>query len=67
MAFLTELPPSYGMPEIVTEGVVRIVAANPGVMTYHGTNTYIIEQAYGFLVLDPGRVKSPLLPLFAGA
>ncbi|MBU6499845.1 MAG: MBL fold metallo-hydrolase, partial [Rhodospirillales bacterium] len=31
-----------------------IVAANPGPMTYHGTNTYLIEEAQGFAVLDPG-------------
>src|SRR5262249_24942669 len=30
------------------------VAANPGPMTYYGTNTYLIETSDGIAVLDPG-------------
>ncbi len=35
-------------------GVRRIVAANPGPMTYHGTNTYLLDTPDGLAVLDPG-------------
>jgi len=34
--------------------VRRIVARNPSVMTYQGTNTYLIEGADGLTILDPG-------------
>ena len=50
MAFLTEPEPMRG----VLPGISRIIAANPGPMTYHGTNTYLIETPEGLAVLDPG-------------
>src|SRR6185437_2056127 len=40
-------------------GVSRIVANNPGPMTYHGTNTYLIDTAEGTVVLDPGPEDHP--------
>jgi len=54
MAFLTEPEPPRGTVLPVLPGISRIVAANPGPMTYHGTNTYLIETADGLVVLDPG-------------
>ena len=54
MAFLTEPEPVRDMATPVAPGISRIVAANPGPMTYHGTNTYLIEAADGASVLDPG-------------
>lgn len=54
MVFLTEAEPERGMVLPVMEGISRIVASNPGPMTYHGTNTYLIETADGVVVLDPG-------------
>ncbi len=54
MAFLTEQEPQYGAALPVAPGVRRIVACNPSVMTYHGTNTYLIDGPEGVLVLDPG-------------
>ena len=54
MAFLTEPAPPRGEVLPVLAGITRIVAANPGPMTYNGTNTYLIEDADGFSVLDPG-------------
>jgi glyoxylase-like metal-dependent hydrolase (beta-lactamase superfamily II) len=54
MAFLTEPEPPRGTALPVLPGISRIVAANPGPMTYHGTNTYLIETADGLVVLDPG-------------
>lgn len=54
MPFLTEPEPPRDVAEVVLPGIRRIVADNPGVMTYHGTNTYLIEGADGLTVLDPG-------------
>ena len=52
--FLTEPEPPRGVALPVAPGISRIVAKNPGPMTYHGTNTYLIEDDHGFAVLDPG-------------
>jgi glyoxylase-like metal-dependent hydrolase (beta-lactamase superfamily II) len=54
MAFLTEHEPPRGVLIPVAPGVGRIVADNPGPMTYHGTNTYLLDGAEGLTVLDPG-------------
>ncbi|MBX5453035.1 MAG: MBL fold metallo-hydrolase [Acidobacteriia bacterium] len=54
MAFLTEPEPARGRALDVLPAVRRIVAANPGPMTYYGTNTYLIETVEGIVVLDPG-------------
>lgn len=52
--FLREPEPERGVATDVRPGIRRIVASNKGVMTYHGTNTYLIEGADGLTVLDPG-------------
>ncbi len=52
--FLTEPEPQRGVPLPVAPGIRRIVAPNPGAMTYWGTNTYLIDEPGGRLVLDPG-------------
>ena len=54
LAFLTEPVPERGVLLPVRPGISRIVADNPGRMTYHGTNTYLLEDADGVTVLDPG-------------
>ena len=54
MDFLKEPEPERGAVMPVVAGISRIVAPNPGPMTYFGTNTYLIEGAHGFSVLDPG-------------
>jgi len=54
MAFLTEPSPKRGVAEQLGPGITRLVANNPSLMTYHGTNTYLIEASDGFVVLDPG-------------
>jgi glyoxylase-like metal-dependent hydrolase (beta-lactamase superfamily II) len=54
MAFLTEPEPARGVALPVRPGIRRVVAENPGPMTYHGTNTYLIETGAGLVVLDPG-------------
>jgi glyoxylase-like metal-dependent hydrolase (beta-lactamase superfamily II) len=54
MAFLTEPEPVRGERQSVLPGIDRVVAANPSVMTYHGTNTYLIDTDTGLVLLDPG-------------
>lgn len=58
MAFLTEPAPERGVAVTVAPGVRRIVAANPGAMTYHGTNTYLIDGPDGVCVVDPGPLDA---------
>lgn len=54
LALLSEPVPPRGVALAVLPGIARIVAANSGPMTYHGTNTYLIEAAAGTIVVDPG-------------
>jgi glyoxylase-like metal-dependent hydrolase (beta-lactamase superfamily II) len=54
VAFLTEPAPEYGVAIEVVPGVRRIVAPNPGPMTYHGTNSWLIEGEGGVTIIDPG-------------
>ena len=56
--FLTEPEPVRGVAQQMLPGVRRIVADNPGPMTYQGTNTYLIETPDGIMVLDPGPDSS---------
>jgi len=59
MPFLTEPEPQRGDRLPVLPGITRIIAANPGPMTYFGTNTYLIETDEGLVVLDPGPEEHP--------
>jgi glyoxylase-like metal-dependent hydrolase (beta-lactamase superfamily II) len=59
MPFLTEPEPERDTIQSVMPGVSRIVAANPGPMTYYGTNTYLIDTPDGIVVLDPGPEEHP--------
>ena len=59
MPFLTEPEPERGARLPILPGISRIVAANPSAMTYHGTNTYLIETEKGIVVLDPGPEDHP--------
>ena len=54
MNFLTEAVPARDVALAIAPGVRRLVANNPGPMTYHGTNTYLIDWEDGVAVLDPG-------------
>lgn len=59
MSFLTEPEPDRGANLPVMAGISRIVANNPGPMTYFGTNTYLIDTPEGIVVLDPGPEGHP--------
>ncbi len=54
MPFLTEPEPERDARLPIIPGISRIIANNPGPMTYFGTNTYLIETTGGLVVLDPG-------------
>ncbi len=59
MPFLTEPEPPRGVAQQVAAGIRRVVAANAGAMTYHGTNTYLLDTPEGTVVLDPGPPDDP--------
>jgi len=59
MPFLTEPEPTRDVLLPVLPGIARIVANNPGPMTYFGTNTYLIDSPDGKIVLDPGPEDHP--------
>jgi len=54
LAFLREPEPRRREAILVLPGIRRIVANNPSLMTYHGTNTYLIETSDGSVIIDPG-------------
>lgn len=43
-----------GAPVILGPGVQRLTAANAGLMTGPGTNTYLLGNGGGYTVIDPG-------------
>jgi glyoxylase-like metal-dependent hydrolase (beta-lactamase superfamily II)/8-oxo-dGTP pyrophosphatase MutT (NUDIX family) len=43
-----------GVPRLLSPRVTRLTAANPGMMTGPGTNTYLIDCGDGLAVIDPG-------------
>lgn len=45
--------PVAGRPDTVGDGLVRVTAANPGMMTGPGTNTYLVGSG-DLAVVDPG-------------
>lgn len=59
MPFLTEVEPERDVKLAVLPGISRIVANNPGPMTYFGTNTWLIDSPDGTIVLDPGPEDHP--------
>lgn len=54
MNFHAEPAPPRGVALDVLPGIRRVVADNPSPMTYHGTNTYLLDWEGGVAVLDPG-------------
>ena len=53
LSFRTEMEFAYGVPRELAPGVVRLVANNPSVFTFKGTNTYIIGDQE-LAIIDPG-------------
>jgi glyoxylase-like metal-dependent hydrolase (beta-lactamase superfamily II) len=56
----------HDRPETVAPGVVRVTAANPGMMTGPGTNTYLLGTKE-LAVVDPGPDDAAHLDAVAGA
>lgn len=54
MSFLQEEVPTRGILLPVLPKIGRVVANNPSVMTYHGTNSWIIESGDEVILIDPG-------------
>lgn len=54
VAFVSEAEPARRAPIKIREGLFRMVAGNPGSMTYHGTNSWLLETERGMIVIDPG-------------
>jgi len=54
VGFLTENAPERGVALPVASGIRRIVAPNAGPMTCHGTNTWLVDEPDGVVVIDPG-------------
>ncbi len=47
-----------GQPVEIAQGIWRLLALNPGMMSGPGTNTYLIADHQGLAVLDPGPADS---------
>lgn len=55
--FYEEPDPIRAQAVIVAPNIMPIVANNPSKMTYHGTNTYIVDTPDGTVVIDPGPAE----------
>ena len=53
-SYLREPPPPRHRSLPVLPGIARMVADNPGPMTYHGTNCWLLDGPAGRVVIDPG-------------
>ncbi len=53
LKFDTTFDPSHGRPVELAPGVMRLTVNNPGPLTFHGTNTYLVG-ADTLAVIDPG-------------
>lgn len=53
LEFVTDFDPLHGKAVTVADGVERVTVNNPGPLTFHGTNSYIIGEG-NVAVLDPG-------------
>ena len=53
LKFKTDMDFTYGVASPMGPGVVRIVAGNPGPLTFKGTNTYLVGST-SLAVIDPG-------------
>jgi glyoxylase-like metal-dependent hydrolase (beta-lactamase superfamily II) len=53
LSFKTSMDFVYGKPSPISPGIVRIVADNPGPLTFRGTNTYLVGMT-ALAVIDPG-------------
>ena len=53
LKFKTDMSFTYGEPSPMGPGIVRLVANNPSMLTFKGTNTYLVGST-SLAVVDPG-------------
>lgn len=53
LKFKTDMSFVYGEPAPMGPGIVRVVAQNPSLLTFKGTNTYLVGST-SLAVIDPG-------------
>jgi glyoxylase-like metal-dependent hydrolase (beta-lactamase superfamily II) len=53
LTFKRSMTFEYGVASPISPGIVRIVASNPGPLTFKGTNTYLLGMTE-LAVIDPG-------------
>ena len=53
LSFKTTMEFAYGVPAPIAPGIVRVVANNPGPLTFKGTNSYLVGMTE-LAVIDPG-------------
>jgi len=56
--FIHDLNAPYGEAEQLSERITRVLCENPSPFTYTGTGTYLVGNAAGLAVIDPG----PMMP-----
>lgn len=58
MGFLREAVPRRDTVIDIAPRIRRLTAPNAGPMTYHGTNSYIIDYQDGYAIVDPGPAQA---------
>lgn len=53
ISFETSMTFEYGVARTLVPGIARLVANNPGFLTFKGTNTYLVGEG-ALAVIDPG-------------
>ncbi|KAB2939939.1 MAG: MBL fold metallo-hydrolase [Hyphomicrobium sp.] len=66
LKFNTAMQFAYGVPDIMAEGVARLVAPNAGPLTFKGTNTYLVGDR-SLAVIDPGPADAAHLAAILAA
>ncbi|MEM7170472.1 MAG: MBL fold metallo-hydrolase [Pseudomonadota bacterium] len=53
ISFVRKMEFSYGLPQVLSPLIRRVMAQNPGPFTFHGTGTYIVGRGT-VAIIDPG-------------
>ena len=66
LKFNTEMRFTQGVPDVLADGVARLVAPNAGPLTFKGTNTYLVGTR-ALAVIDPGPADAAHLAAILAA